>query len=150
MRSFALLILAFTATLAANVVPVDPFLEGIPFGADAEAVSAAAKDAGYACTSLEGASDDSSHELIEGVRGDERLEYRFSNGAQTFAQYTFQGSSSSALGEKLDAWTERICKVWDDPAEVCTDGAKLWIIPGMCTIALHIEGADLLVTVRWL
>jgi len=143
MKTFAFfLTLAFTAALATTIAPVDPFLEEIPFGADAGAVLEAMTDAGYTVQEL-------SDELIVGVRGDERLEYRFSGGSQTFAQYTFQGSSSSALGEKLDAWTERICKVWDDPAALSTDGAKLWIIPGMYTIALHIEGADLLVTVTW-
>jgi len=148
MKSFAFVILAFTAALAANVVPVDPFLEDIPFGANAGAVLDAMKDAGY---TMQETSDD----LYIGVRGDERLEYRFSgdfpSGAvtQTFSQYTLRGLSSVALGEKLDAWTERIRKVWDGPAAVSVDGALLWIVPGMYTIALHTDGADLLVTVNW-
>jgi hypothetical protein len=142
MKSFAFVILAFTAALAANVVPVDPFLEDIPFGANAGAVLDAMKDAGY---TLQETSDD----LYIGVRGDERLEYRFSGGSQVFAEYTLRGLSSVALGEKLDAWTERIRKVWDGPAAVSVDGALLWIVPGMYTIALHTDGADLLVTVNW-
>lgn len=142
MKSFAFVILAFTAALAANVVPVDPFLEDIPFGANAGAVLDAMKDAGY---TMQETSDD----LYIGVRGDERLEYRFSGGSQVFAEYTLRGLSSVALGEKLDAWTERIRKVWDGPAAVSVDGALLWIVPGMYTIALHTDGADLLVTVNW-
>jgi hypothetical protein len=142
MKSFAFVILAFTAALAANVVPVDPFLEDIPFGANAGAVLDAMKGAGY---TMQETSDD----LYIGVRGDERLEYRFSGGSQVFAEYTLRGLSSVALGEKLDAWTERIRKVWDGPAAVSVDGALLWIVPGMYTIALHTDGADLLVTVNW-
>ncbi|MCX7022128.1 MAG: hypothetical protein NTW26_07655 [bacterium] len=142
MKSFAFIILAFTAAMAANVAPMDPFLEEIPFGANAGAVLDAMTDAGYT-------QQESSDEICIGVRGDERLEYRFSGDSQTFAEYTLQGPSSVALEGKLGTWTERICKVWDNPAAMSTDGSKLWIVPGMYTIALHIEGADLLVTVTW-
>jgi|GEM_PF-6807077 len=142
MKSFAFIILAFTAALAANIVPVDPFLEDIPFGAVADAVRSAMTDAGY---TLQEASD----ELIIGVRGDERLEYRFSGGSQVFAEYTLRGLSSVALGEKLDAWAERLSGIWGDPAAASVDGSQLWIVPAMYTIALHTEGADLLVTVTW-
>jgi hypothetical protein len=142
MRSFAFIILAFTAALAANVVPADPFLEDIPFGAVAEAVRSSMTNAGYTL-------QESADELLVGVRGDESLEYRFSGGSQVFAEYTLRGLSSAALGEKLDAWTERIGKVWDGPAAVSVDGSMLWIVPGMYTIALHTDGADLLVTVTW-
>ncbi len=142
MKSFAFVILAFTAALAANVVPADPFLEDIPFGAVADAVRSAMTDAGY---TLQESSDD----LILGERGDESLEYRFSGGSPVFAEYTLRGLSSVALGEKLDAWFERIVKVWDGPAATSVDGAQLWIVPGMYTIALHTSGADLLVTVTW-
>ncbi|HUT99052.1 MAG TPA: hypothetical protein VM054_08250 [bacterium] len=149
MKSFALIILAFTATLAANVVPVDPFLEEIPFGADAEAVSAAMSDAGYTATGTGTFGPESSSDLITGVRGDERLEYRFSGGSQTFARYSVEKASSVALNDKLDEWSERLQEVWGNPAAVSVDGSKLWIVPGMYTIALHIEGAGLLVTVTW-
>jgi len=79
-----------------------------------------------------------SDELIIGVRGDERLEYRFSGASQTFAEYTPEGLTSVKLVEELEAWNRRIGNVWDDPAAVSTDGSKLWIVPGMCTIALFL------------
>jgi hypothetical protein len=142
MKSLALMTLAFTAALAANVVPADPFLENVAFGAVADAVRSAMTDAGYTV-------QESSDDLIVGVRGDERLEYRFSGGLQVFAEYTLRGLSSAALREKLDVWTERLSRVWDGPAEASSEGAKLWIIPGMYTIALHPDGADLLVTIDW-
>jgi hypothetical protein len=142
MKSLALLTLAFTAALATTVVPADPFLEEIAFGAVADAVRPAMTDAGYTLV-------ESSDKFIIGVRGDESLEYRFSGGSQVFAEYTLRGLSPAALGEKLDAWTERLQRVWGDPAAVSVDGSKLWIVTGMYTIALHAEGNDLLVTVTW-
>jgi hypothetical protein len=142
MRSFAFVILAFSAALAANIVPVDPFLEDIPFGANAGAVLEAMTGAGYTM-------QESSDDVYIGVRGDEHLEYRFSGDSQVFSEYTLRGLSSVALGEKLDAWSKRIGKVWGDPAAASVDGSQLWIVPGMYTIALHTAGADLLVTVTW-
>lgn len=142
MRTFAIIILTVTAALATSVVPVDPFLEQIPFGAVADAVTEAMKDAGYTL-------QESSAELIIGVRGNERLEYRFdAGGGPSFAEYSLEADSAT-LVNGLDTWRERLSNTWGTPSAASVEGSQLWIIPHMYSIRLYIEDAGLIVSVSW-
>jgi hypothetical protein len=142
MRTFAIVVLFVTAALAVSIAPVDPFLEGIPFGAVADAVVEAMRDAGYSLT-------ESSDDLIIGVRGNERLEYRFTAGGPSSVEYSVEEPSSAALKDKLDAWSERIGNVWGPPSAVDVKGAKIWIVPHTYSIRLYTADAGLIVSVVW-
>mgnify|MGYP000157573306 CR=1 FL=1 len=143
MKSLGFIVLTAVVALALNTLPEDPFLAGIPLGADADAVLAAMNDGGYEVR-------ESSDVLVVGVRGDERLEYRFSGGAPTFARYTLERAASTLPADGLEGWERRIEGVWGAPAAVSVEGSKLWLIPDLYSIALHAEGTELVVTVRWL
>ncbi len=145
MKIFPLLIIAVTAAVAAYVTgydPEDPFLEGMEFGADADAVTEAMKDAGYSLT-------ESSGDLIIGVRGNERLEYRFdAAGGPTFAEYSIEADSATLVNE-LDTWRERLSNTWGTPSAASVEGSLLWIIPHTYSIRLSTEDAGLIVSVSW-
>ena len=145
MKTFAMLAILVTAAVAAYVTgydPEDPFLEGMEFGADADAVAEAVTAAGY---DLEESSDD----LIIGVRGNERLEYRFDvAGEPSFAEYS-QETASATLGDALDAWRERLSATWGEPSAVSAEGSQLWIVPDAYTIRLYAEADRLVVAIDW-
>ncbi|MCK4594955.1 hypothetical protein KAU45_10670 [bacterium] len=141
MKALPLLLIA-VAAYATGVEPSDPFLEGIEFGADADVVVEVMKGAGYG---LQESSDD----LIIGVRGNERLEYRFTAaGEPSFAEYSLEADSAT-VEDELDTWRERLSNTWGTPSAVSVDGYQLWIIPHAYSIRLYTEDAGLIVSISW-